>query len=142
MRPGSTAPTAGQALLRGLRGRCPSCGEGPIFRAFLKVADRCTACAEDLSHHRADDFPAYCVIFTVGHLIVPLVLLVETTWMPSLWVHAALWLPAVLLLSIGLLQPFKGAIVAIQWLMGMHGFEEAKRRRDLEAGRGLVIATR
>jgi uncharacterized protein (DUF983 family) len=26
---------AGQALWRGLRGRCPACGEGRMFRAFL-----------------------------------------------------------------------------------------------------------
>ena len=29
------------ALWRGLTGRCPHCGRGPMFRAFLKVADRC-----------------------------------------------------------------------------------------------------
>ena len=63
-----------QAIFRGLRGRCPNCGEGKIFRAFLKVADECPACHEPLHHHRADDFPAYVVIVIVGHVVVPLVL--------------------------------------------------------------------
>ena len=48
-----------------------------MFRAFLKVADRCDACGEELHHQRADDFPAYLVIVIVGHLVVPLVLHVE-----------------------------------------------------------------
>jgi uncharacterized protein (DUF983 family) len=133
--------SAGKVLLRGWRGRCPACGKGHIFRAFLKVADHCDACGEELYHHRADDFPAYCVIFAVGHIIVPLVLVVETTWMPPLWLHAAIWLPAVLALSIGLLQPFKGGIVALQWLMGMHGFEAAKKARDLNGGVTLLPAS-
>ena len=67
-------------LWNGLRGKCPACGEGHIFRAFLKVADRCDACGEELHHQRADDFPAYLVIVIVGHLVVPLILHVEMVY--------------------------------------------------------------
>ena len=118
-------------LLRGLLGRCPCCGKGRMFRAFLKVKDRCEVCGEELHHHRADDFPAYIVIFLVGHMLVPAVLSVETNFAPSYWVHLMLWLPPTLILTLGLLQPVKGAVVALQWRMGMHGFEEAKRARGL-----------
>jgi uncharacterized protein (DUF983 family) len=117
-------------LARGLLGRCPCCGKGRMFGAFLKVNDRCAACGEELHHHRADDFPAYVVIFIVGHLLVPAVLYVETNFAPSYLTHLMLWLPAILILSIGLLQPTKGAIVALQWHMGMHGFEHAKNVRN------------
>jgi uncharacterized protein (DUF983 family) len=117
-------------LARGLLGRCPCCGKGRMFGAFLKVNDRCAACGEELHHHRADDFPAYVVIFIVGHLLVPAVLYVETHFAPSYWTHLMLWLPAILILSIGLLQPTKGAIIALQWHMGMHGFEHAKNARN------------
>ena len=120
-------------LMRGLRGRCPCCGKGRLFRAYLKVSDRCSDCGEDLSHHRADDFPAYCVIFIVGHVMVPMILAVETTFAPPYWVHLALWLPATLGLSLGLLQPVKGFIVALQWRMGMHGFEDSKKARTVSA---------
>jgi uncharacterized protein (DUF983 family) len=122
-----------QAMWRGFRCRCPACGEGRLFRAFLKVNDTCPACGEELHHHRADDFPAYLVIVLVGHIVVPLVLSVETNFAPPYWVHLALWLPITLGLSLGLLQPVKGAVVAIQWFIGMHGFERAKNARPLPA---------
>lgn len=123
------AGKGGLYLLRGMMGRCPACGEGKLFRAFVKVADRCNACGEDLHHHRADDFPAYLTIFLVGHLVVPIAMYVEIVHQPSYWLHAALWAPMVILLSIGLLQPIKGLIVALQWHMGMHGFAAAKQER-------------
>ena len=113
----------GRAMWRGLLGRCPNCGEGHMFRAFLKVADHCPACGEDLHHHQADDAPAYFVIFAVGHIVVPMALSVELAFTPPYWVHAVLWLPLTLGLAVGLLQPFKGAVVAWQWAHRMHGFE-------------------
>ncbi len=113
------------ALFKGLRGRCPHCGEGRMFRAFLKVADECPRCGEALHHQRADDAPAYFVILITGHIVVPLALMVETTFSPPDWVHWSLWLPLTLGLTLGLLQPVKGAIVAWQWANRMHGFDPA-----------------
>jgi uncharacterized protein (DUF983 family) len=115
-----------QALKRGLLGRCPHCGEGRMFRAFLKVADHCPACGEVLHHHRADDAPAYFVILIVGHIVVPLAMSVEMAYTPSYWLHAALWLPLTLGLSLSLLQPIKGALVGLQWALRMHGFNPAE----------------
>ena len=123
------AGKGGLYLLRGMMGRCPACGEGKLFRAFVKVADRCNACGEDLHHHRADDFPAYLTIFLVGHLVVPIALYVEIVYQPSYWLHAVIWTPLIIGLSLGLLQPIKGTIVALQWHMGMHGFAAAKQER-------------
>jgi len=100
-----------QAMARGLRCRCPSCGEGKIFRAFLKVADKCPACGENLSHHRADDLPAYLVIVIVGHIIVPIALWIETNYAPSMLLQLAFYLPFTLVSSLLLLQPVKGAVV-------------------------------
>ena len=116
--------------VRGFFGRCPCCGKGRMFRAYLKVADRCEVCGEELLHHRADDFPAYVVIFIVGHTLVPAALSVEINFAPPIWLHLALWLPAALIMTLGLLQPVKGVIVALQWSLGMHGFEGAKTRRQ------------
>jgi len=111
------------AMRRGFFGRCPHCGQGKLFRAFLKVVDECPVCGEDFSHHRADDAPAYFNIVIVGHIVVPLALAVETAFAPAYWIHFALWLPLILMLSFGLMQPIKGAIVAWQWAHRMHGFD-------------------
>jgi uncharacterized protein (DUF983 family) len=111
------------ALPRGLRGRCPNCGRGRIFRAFLKVADHCPVCGEALHHHRADDAPAYFVILIVGHMVVPLALTIELVYRPPYWIQLAFWLPATLALALLLLQPVKGGIVAVQWTYRMHGFD-------------------
>lgn len=115
-----------QAMARGLRCRCPNCGEGKIFRAFLKVADNCSACGQDLSHHRADDLPAYLVIVVVGHIIVPIALWIETNYAPSMLLQLAFYLPFTLIASLLLLQPVKGAVVGLQWALRMHGFDESR----------------
>jgi uncharacterized protein (DUF983 family) len=110
------------AMLRGLRGRCPNCGQGSLFRAFVKVADHCPACHEAFHHERADDAPAYFVILIVGHVVVPMLVAVEIAFAPPYWVHLSLWIPLTLGLSLVLLQPIKGAIIALQWAWRMHGF--------------------
>ena len=119
------------AMKRGFFGRCPNCGQGKLFRAFLKVVDKCAVCGEDFSQHRADDAPAYFNIVIVGHIVVPLALAVETAFAPSYWIHLALWLPLTLSLSFALMQPIKGAIVAWQWAHRMHGFDPESEPDDL-----------
>jgi uncharacterized protein (DUF983 family) len=113
----------GAAMLRGLAGKCPNCGKGAIFHGFTSVNDECPRCHEVLSHQRADDFPPYIVMFITGHIVIASMLLVERAWHPEVWIHMALWLPLVLILSLGLLRPVKGAIIGLQWALYMHGFD-------------------
>lgn len=124
-----TPPNFMQALCRGIIGRCPHCGEGKMFRKFLKVAEACPHCGEELNHHRADDMPAYIVILLLGHILVPAVVWVEFNYSPAYWVHLVAWLPVSFLLAVGMLQPVKGGVVGLQWFMGLHGFHAAKTRR-------------
>jgi uncharacterized protein (DUF983 family) len=112
------------AFKRGFRGRCPRCGEGKLFRAFLKVDDHCPVCGLDFTPHRADDLPAYLVIVIVGHIVVPTALFIETDFSPPVWLQLAIYLPLTLVLSLALLQPVKGAVVGVQWALRMHGFDE------------------
>jgi uncharacterized protein (DUF983 family) len=127
---GQTQVTAAQAVVRGLSGKCPNCGRGHMFSRFLKVVDRCPTCGEELFHHRADDFPAYLVILLVGHIVVPSALLVEANYAPAMWLQFAVWMPLTIALALGLLQPVKGAIVAVQWFAGMHGFGEQRAAKQ------------
>ncbi|MBR1152922.1 MULTISPECIES: DUF983 domain-containing protein [unclassified Bradyrhizobium] len=112
------------AMKRGFMCRCPRCGEGKLFRAFLKVDDHCKTCGLDYTPHRADDLPAYLVIVIVGHIVVPVVLWVETNYSPAIWLQMAIYLPFTFLSSLLLLQPVKGAVVGFQWALRMHGFDE------------------
>lgn len=123
-------PTRTTAILRGICGRCPNCGKGKLFARFLKVAETCNACGEELNHHRADDLPAYLTILILGHILVPLIVWTEVTYHPAYWIQAALWIPTTLIVSLALLQPCKGAVVATEWHLGLRGYSPAKERRD------------
>jgi uncharacterized protein (DUF983 family) len=111
-------------MLNGWHCTCPACGEGKLYTAYLKTADSCPACGESLHHHRADDLPPYITITIVGHIIVPLLLIVEKTWHPALWIHALIWLPLTLGLTLWFLPRVKGAVVGLQWANRMHGFSD------------------
>jgi uncharacterized protein (DUF983 family) len=91
----------------------------------MKVVERCDACGEDLSHQQADDAPPYFTIVIIGHIIVPLVLIVEKLWHPALPVHFALWLTVTIALTLWIMPRVKGAVVGFQWANRMHGFGPA-----------------
>jgi uncharacterized protein (DUF983 family) len=74
----------------------------------------------------------------VGHIVVPLALVVETAFAPSYWLHLALWGPLTIGLSLYLLQPIKGALVAWQWAMRMHGFNPAQPDSDALAPNRVI----
>ena len=122
------------AIGNGLRGRCPHCGEGRLFRAFLKPVDTCASCGEALHHQRADDLPPYVVITIVGHIIVGGLLLAEKYADWSMGLHMAIWPALTVILSLLLMQPVKGGVIGLQWAMRMHGFggtAEAPERQPL-----------
>lgn len=139
--PGTLAPapldTVG-AVWRGVRGRCPACGTGRLFGRFLKVADGCTECGQAYHHHRADDFPPYLVMFAVGHLIGFGIYTAETRFEDvPIWFHALVWPSLAIGLSLALLQPVKGAVVGLQYGLGMHGFGAgAGASEEIDGGGG------
>jgi uncharacterized protein (DUF983 family) len=112
-------PSLWTAFRRGLTRRCPRCGEGRIFTGYLAAAPRCGACDEELARFRSDDAPAYFTIFIVGHIVVPAMLLVEQAYHPATSVHTLLWVPLTLGLTFGLLPFVKGALVGVQWSVGV-----------------------
>ena len=107
------------AVWRGICGACPACGEGRAFSGFLRVVPACAACGAPLGSLRADDLPPYITIMIVGHFILPMMLLVERTIRPELWVHSVIWLPLTLGLTLGLIRPVKGATVGLMTRLEM-----------------------
>jgi uncharacterized protein (DUF983 family) len=110
------------AMRNGMMCRCPRCGEGHLFRSYLKIVDKCEVCDEELFHHRADDFPAYLVVFIAGHLIVGAFVAIEAVVNLPLWLHLSIWLPPTVVFCLLLLRPVKGAVVGLQWAFYMLGF--------------------
>lgn len=115
-----------QAMRRGWSQKCPACGNGKLYRQYLKVVDRCEACGEEMHHHRADDAPPYFTMIVTGHVVVGGILIAERIWAPETWVHLAVWLPTLVLMSLWLLPRIKGALVGAQWALRMHGFGATK----------------
>ena len=112
----------GPALRRGWARRCPNCGKGAMLRGYLSVRHGCAACGEVLSHHRADDGPAYLTILIVGHLMAPILLISFVKYRPEPLVLFAIFGLGTVVLSLYLLPRLKGAMVALQWAKRMHGF--------------------
>ena len=98
-----------------LLGRCPRCGRGHLFNGFLTVAAKCEVCGLDLSFVNSDDGPAVFVVMIVGFVVVGLALYVEFAYGPPYWIHAMLWVPLVIGLSLGLLRTLKGWLIAQQY---------------------------
>lgn len=104
---------------RGLSANCPNCGIGRLFRGFLTVRHRCESCGTDNTIYPSDDMPPYLTILVVGHIVVPLFMWSDRALEPDMWVQAAIWLPATLLLCLGLLPRMKGATVGFCWAMAL-----------------------
>ncbi len=113
------APNLATAIGRGLRGRCPACGEGKVFRGFLKVRETCAACGAPLGLARADDAPPYFTILVVGHIVIPLLFLVDRATTLPLWTMSAIFLPLTLGLALGLIRPIKGGTVGLMLNLNM-----------------------
>jgi uncharacterized protein (DUF983 family) len=118
------------AALRGAMCRCPNCGEGQLFRAYLKVNDECPNCGEVLKHHRADDLPPYVAIMIVGHLLVGVMLHLELAMHISALTYLYIMIPLAVVLPLAMLPSIKGAVVGLQWAHRMHGFAPANERSD------------
>jgi uncharacterized protein (DUF983 family) len=102
-------------LKRGILGRCPNCGQGPLLRAYLKVVPTCAVCGHDNGQYPADDAPPYFTILIVGHLVVAPALCFSFIWTwPVAWV-LAVTLPAIMAATLLLLPRVKGAVIGAQW---------------------------
>jgi uncharacterized protein (DUF983 family) len=102
-------------IARGLRGQSPRCGEGQLFQRFLTLRPACEHCGLDFGFADAGDGPAVFVILIGGAIVVFAALITEAVYQPPYWVHAMLWLPLILIVTLTPLRPIKGLLVALQY---------------------------
>lgn len=115
---------------RGLLGRCPRCGDGHLFQGFLDLRPACERCGLDYSFADAGDGPAVFGILIGGFIVVFAAMVVEFMYQPPYWLHAALWLPLILLLTLGPLRSIKGLLIALQY---HHKAQEGRLERRSDA---------
>jgi uncharacterized protein (DUF983 family) len=112
-------PSLGIAIRRGLLGHCPACGKSHMFNGFLRLVPECRNCGAPLASARADDAPPYFTILIVGHIVVPLMLMVDRAQQPDTWLMAAIFLPLTVILCLALLRPIKGGTVGVMVTLNM-----------------------
>jgi uncharacterized protein (DUF983 family) len=118
--------TTSSPVVTGLKGRCPRCGKGHMFQGFLAVRPRCEVCGLDLAFADAGDGPAFFVMSIVGIVVVALALWVEFTYEPRIWVHLVMWFTLTAVLSLAMVRPLKGVMVALQY---HHKAEEGRLQK-------------
>ena len=118
------------AMLRGLSGRCPHCGEGRLYYRYLKINHDCPACGHELDRYPADDGPAYFTILLVGHLVVAPLLIFPFIWQAPV----AILIPSILVpltaLTLLLLPRIKGAVVGLLYANNVNRQDQALPSAD------------
>jgi len=108
-------------LWRGIKRRCPQCGDGAVMSGYIKPLAECPSCGEDFRHISADDGPAWLTLLLVGHAVVPLMLVFGRYEVVPLWLAITV-LSFVTLLGVYFVLPrAKGAFIALIWMTGATG---------------------
>jgi len=120
-------PALMQSILTGLSGRCPRCRQGSLFAGFLSVGKKCEACGLDYAFADAGDGPAVFVILLSGFIVVGSALIVEVVYQPPFWLHALLWGPLILAVTLLPLRLLKGLLIVLQY---HHSAAEGRFERE------------
>jgi uncharacterized protein (DUF983 family) len=111
--PNST--TLSQSIIRGITCRCPRCGVGKLFSGYIRMRPNCESCGLDYAFNDPGDGPAVFIILIAGFIVVACALIVEVKYQPPFWVHAALWIPLVLITTLIPLRSMKSLLISLQF---------------------------
>lgn len=106
-----------KVVLRGLKMRCPQCGEGKLFHGYISQHKTCSACHEALGHIRADDAPPWATILITGHLLVPSLVYFNEHPLFNVWAEIGVSCLIALAIAGVILPRAKGIFIAILWMM-------------------------
>ncbi|MDB5540743.1 MAG: zinc-finger protein [Devosia sp.] len=109
----------GTAILRGLRCRCPRCGEGDLFAGFLQQVDKCSVCGQRLGGFNVGLLLPFVVITIVAHVIIFVMLDMELNERASPLIYLAVLVPLSVVVPLAVIRPVKGALIGFLWSRGL-----------------------
>ena len=118
------------SVLRGLKGRCPACGEGQLFWRYLKVSGRCPKCDHDLARYPADDGPAYVTVLLIGHLMVAPLLLFPIVWRAPAMYSVPVILSGLAIVTLLALSRIKGGWIGLMYALGVKSHDARLHTAD------------
>jgi uncharacterized protein (DUF983 family) len=116
-------PASKSPVAAGLKGRCPRCGHGALFRSGLVLRDRCTSCGLDYKFIDTGDGPAVFAIFILGFVVLGSALIAEFKFGVPVWFHVVAWGLLTPVLALAVLRTLKGVLIAQQF---KHKAEEGR----------------
>jgi len=120
-------------ILSGLQLKCGNCGQGKLFRSYLKLNDACPVCGREMSGEDTADGPAFFVGFGVLILTGPFLFILPMMTIP-LWAKViafAVLCAVVIGMSLALLPIAKAILLNLQL---HHDATEAKAGIDVDNG--------
>jgi uncharacterized protein (DUF983 family) len=104
-------PGIAKAALFGL---CPECGAKTMFAGTAKFADHCSNCGLDFAGFNVGDGPAALLTMAIGGLVIVLALIFDSIFRPPFWVHAVIWVPFTIAVTVVSLRVAKGVLLALE----------------------------
>lgn len=107
------------AVFNGLRCRCPKCGEGKLYPAFIEQVDVCGHCGEPLGTYNVGLLLPFVVIMTVAHVLIAVILAMEVSGKNSSGTYLTVLVPLSVIIPFALLRSVKGGLIGILWARGL-----------------------
>lgn len=96
-------------------GCCPRCGRGRLFAGLVTFAPECRSCGLDFAAFNVGDGAASFLILIVGAIVTGLAMWLELSRAPPWYVHALLWGPLSLVLTLAGMRVAKALLLAIEF---------------------------
>ena len=120
-------------LLRGLKRRCPHCGEGALFRSSIRFNERCPACGFLLQRDRGDTL---MFMFITDRIPLFLGIVAVYFGFRSLsWITATVFLLALVIPMIATIRERQGLALALDYLSRTYVVDPSDELHRRPAGR-------
>lgn len=102
-------------LLSAALGKCPRCGEGPLYKNFTEFRPACPVCKLDYDRFNVGDGAIVFLILILNTIGMVGALILEFSVHPPYWVQLVIWPPILIALTIIGLRGGKGLLMALEY---------------------------